>query len=83
MQHEASRISQCEKEYRDNQCEPHLRIPAAEKFCQEKDLCRFQNPRSIVMTSKTVSVLAAEVINGLLSTLEVKAIVVLFTFLFG
>jgi hypothetical protein len=83
MQIEAARINQCNLDYDTNRCAPHTRLPALEEFCQNLDICRFENPKSVVMTSSTITILVAEVINGLINTLAVKSILVIFGFLFG
>lgn len=83
MQIQASRINQCQLDYESNKCAPPTRLPALEEYCQNLDICRFENPRSVVMTSSTITILVAEVINGFISTLAAKSLVVIFTFLFG
>lgn len=83
IQFEAARINQCQKDYEENNCESNKRLPALEEYCQEKDKCRFENPRSVVMKSTAITVLVAEVINGFINTLEVKSLIVLFSFIFG
>ena len=83
VSHESARIATCEKDFHDNKCHDHQRVPLMKDQCEVLDKCRFENPRAVVMTSKAVTILVGNVINGLLTTLETKSLVVMFTFLFG
>ena len=69
---EEERITQCEKDYKNNKCDPDIRKPALEDFCNELEKCLRENYYQNICTSKLCAQLLAEVLNTFVGCLEFK-----------
>ena len=76
-------IQQCARDYKDNDCDPQIRVRAAEKYCMEKEKCMSRDPEMVVTTTRLTASLTAEILNEFVEPLEYKTIGFFFFFLFG
>ncbi|KAJ2817099.1 hypothetical protein FBU31_006340, partial [Coemansia sp. 'formosensis'] len=75
-------IAACSKQYRDNRCEPALRVPAMEDACNAWDSCMHRDPTKIGRAKVSAETLA-EIINGFIEPISLKTMLFFVLMFFG
>lgn len=76
-------IAECERNYLVNECHPETRPPALMEYCSEQEACMSRNAEHVVRSSHMLAQMVADALNGLVSGLEPKTILVVLALLFG
>ncbi|KAJ2486081.1 hypothetical protein IWW37_005730 [Coemansia sp. RSA 2050] len=75
-------IAACSKRYRDNRCEPALRVPGMEDDCNYWDNCMHRDPTKIGRAKVSAETLA-EIINGFIEPISLKTMLFFVLMFFG
>ncbi|KAJ2352777.1 hypothetical protein GGH92_001071 [Coemansia sp. RSA 2673] len=75
-------IAACSKQYRDNRCEPALRVPGMESACNYWDTCMHRDPTKIGRAKVSAETLA-EIINGFIEPISLKTMLFFVLMFFG
>ncbi|KAJ2861310.1 hypothetical protein GGH94_004978 [Coemansia aciculifera] len=75
-------IAACSKQYRDNRCEPALRVPHMEAACNYWDTCMHRDPTKIGRAKVSAETLA-EIINGFIEPISLKTMLFFVLIFFG
>lgn len=66
-------IERCKSEYISSNCDPNLRVPAAQDYCIEREKCMKQDPLEVAQKTHLGARLIAEVINNLTEPLTYRS----------
>ena len=68
------KAANCEKEYFLNQCDPSIRIPIAQTYCQEREACMQQTQ---VYVLKTMAIVLGETLESLVAAMSWRSLLFL------
>ena len=69
-----SEIERCRDNYYLNKCEPHHRVPAAESYCQEVEMCMNTPVHATIKTINSMFALIAQAFNSFTSHLTLMSL---------
>ncbi|KAJ2391691.1 hypothetical protein H4S02_001198 [Coemansia sp. RSA 2611] len=75
-------IATCGKQYRDNRCDPLMRVPAMEQACQAWENCMHRDPTKVGRAKVSAETLA-EIVNGFIEPISLKTMLFFVTLFFG
>ncbi|KAJ1802557.1 hypothetical protein LPJ75_006151 [Coemansia sp. RSA 2598] len=75
-------ILSCSKQYVDNRCDPDMRVPAMEPYCNAWETCMQQDPKKVGRAKVSAETLAG-IVNGFIEPLSFKTMVFFLLLFFG
>lgn len=76
-------MSKCSKDYRENRCDPELRVPAMDIMCRTWEQCMQQDPMTVATRAKFSAETMGEGLNAFFEKITWKTIVCMCLLLFG